>query len=72
MSNFKQAVSWMFHGEELDLVQDRFDLTDEQLGDAIAVSRMFRKIMIMEQETWSDVYDEINAWSKESNWTPAR
>ncbi len=65
MSKFKQAVSWILHSEELDEVQNRFGLTDQQMSDATAVAEFFTMIMpLVDVEHAFDMFDEVHEWSK--------
>lgn len=65
MSKFKQAVSWILHSEELDEVQNRFGLTDQQMEDAAAVAEFFTMIMpLVDVEHAFDMFDEVHEWSK--------
>lgn len=61
--NFKQAVSWLFHSEHEDEVQQRFELTDQQLVDAINVVNMFARIHREGANEDFDIYDEVHKWS---------
>ena len=61
--NFKQAVSWLFHSEHEDEVQERFNLTDQQLKDAIDVVNMFARIHREGANEDYDIYDEVHKWS---------
>lgn len=62
--NFKQAVSWLFHSEHEDEVQERFNLTDQQLKDAIDVVNMFARIHREGANEDYDIYDEVYDWAK--------
>jgi hypothetical protein len=62
--NFKQAVSWLFHSEHEDEVQERFELTDQQLKDAIDVVNMFARIHREGANEDFDIYDQVHKWSK--------
>ena len=72
--NFKQAVSWILHGEELDEVQNRFGLTDQQMEDALAVVEMFERIDVesyneaaghsVGEHNEFDLLNEVHEWSK--------
>lgn len=62
--NFKQAVSWLFHSEHEDEVQQRFELTDQQLADAIDVVKMFATIHREGADEDFDIYNVIYDWSK--------
>jgi|DEB0MinimDraft_6_1074348.scaffolds.fasta_scaffold161451_1 hypothetical protein len=74
MSNFKQAVSWILHCEELDEVQNRFGLTDQQMEDALAVVEMFERIDVesyneaaghsVGEHNEFDLLNEVHEWSK--------
>lgn len=65
MSKFKQAVSWLFHSEEYETVQDRFDMTDQQMADATAVVEFLTMIMpYIDVEHAFDMFDEVHEWSK--------
>ena len=65
MSKFKQAVSWILHSEELDEVQNRFGLTDQQMADATAVVEFLTMIMpYIDVEHAFDMFDEVHEWSK--------
>lgn len=72
-SNFKQAVSWILHSEELDTVKEVFDLDDQQLADAVAVVEMFNRIEAgayqdgleyIGEAPKFDMLDEVHEWSK--------
>lgn len=66
MSDFRRAVSWIFHSEELDKVQERFNMTDQQMEDALAVADMFDKIsheIEIKNEDFN-LYNEVQNWSK--------
>jgi hypothetical protein len=67
MSKFKQAISWILHSEELDEVQDRFSMTDQQMEDAVGVVEMIEKIALKTDEDF-DLLNEIHAWSKKEPW----
>jgi hypothetical protein len=67
MSKFKQAISWILHSEELDEVQDRFSMTDQQMEDAVEVVEMIEKIALKTDEDF-DLLNEIHAWSKKEPW----
>ena len=65
MSKFKRAVSWLFHSEEYETVQDTFDLTDQQMEDAAAVAEFLTMIMpYIDVEHAFDMFDEVHEWSK--------
>jgi hypothetical protein len=65
MSNFKQAVSWILHCEELDTVKEVFDLDDQQIADAEAVAEFFTMLMpLLDVEIEFDMLDEVHEWSK--------
>ena len=73
VSNFKRAVSWILHSEELDEVQNRFGLTDQQMEDAVAVVEMFNRIEAgayqdgleyIGEAPKFDMLDEVHEWSK--------
>ena len=61
--NFKQAVSWLFHSEEYETVQDTFDLTDQQMEDAVAVSELLGKFCRECFNSDFDEYNMIHEWS---------
>lgn len=61
--NFKQAVSWLFHSEHEDEVQERFEITDQQLKDAIDVVNMFARIHREGANEDFDIYDQVHKWS---------
>ena len=67
MSKFKQAISWILHSEELDEVQDRFSMTDQQMEDAVGVVEMIEKIALKTDEDF-DLLNEIHTWSKKEPW----
>jgi hypothetical protein len=67
MSKFKQAISWILHSEELDEVQDRFSMTDQQMEDAVEVVEMIEKIALKTDEDF-DLLNEIHTWSKKEPW----
>ena len=63
--NFKQAVSWILHSEELDTVKEVFGLDDQQMEDAAAVAEFFTMIMpLVDVEHAFDMFDEVHEWSK--------
>lgn len=64
MSNFKQAVSYLFHGEFEDFVQERFELTDQQLADACSTVNMMREIFHAATDEDFDIHNTIHDWSK--------
>jgi hypothetical protein len=64
MSNFKQAVSWLFHSEHEDEVQERFDLTAQQLEDAISIVNMFSTIHRESANEDFDIHNTVHDWSK--------
>jgi|14BtaG_2_1085337.scaffolds.fasta_scaffold02192_6 hypothetical protein len=67
MSKFKQAISWILHSEELDEVQDRFSMTDQQMEDAVGVVEMIEKVALKTDEDF-DLLNEIHTWSKKEPW----
>jgi hypothetical protein len=54
----------LFHSEHEDEVQERFDLTAQQLEDAISIVNMFSTIHRESANEDFDIHNTVHDWSK--------